>query len=58
MGEGKLDALRVVFGGSVKLVFHGSKVISDAGPLAYREFDDACGLTTTAGGVLQKLADG
>ncbi len=30
MGEGNKQALRVIFGGFLKLEFHGSKVRSDA----------------------------
>jgi len=45
MGESKKDALRVKFDKKLKLEFHGVKVTSDAGLLAFRELDEALGLT-------------
>lgn len=41
MGASKKQALRVTLGGCLKLEFHGAKVTSDTGLLAYRELDTA-----------------
>jgi hypothetical protein len=45
MGERKKSRLSLKFNNSVRLEFHGITVTSDAGLLAYREFDNAFGLT-------------
>jgi hypothetical protein len=53
-GEADSSLLRLDFDRRVMLHFRGSVVTSDAGLLAYRELDDALGLSTSAG---DRLAD-
>ena len=46
MGESKNQAIRLDFDRKLNVEFHGTKVTSDAGLLAYRELDEVHGLTT------------
>ena len=58
MGEARKDALRLDFGRTLKLEFHGTKVTSDAGLPAYRELDEASGLTSAIGSGLLDIRTG
>ena len=43
MGDGEKASLRLQFNPKVRLAFHGATITTDAGLLAFREFDDALG---------------
>jgi len=58
MGEARKDALRLDFDRKLKLEFHGTKVTSDAGLLAYRELDDALGLIAMIHSELRDIRTG
>lgn len=58
MAKPKGESLKVDFNSSLKLEFHGSKVTSDAGLLAYRELDEALGLFDAAPAIFQDRRTG
>ncbi len=52
MGDRRKKALRVQFDSKLKLEFHGTKITTDAGLLAFRELDEAFRLTEKGSTVL------
>jgi len=52
------ESLKVGFDGSLKLEFHGARITSDAGLLAYRELHEALGLFDLASSVLNEIRTG
>jgi hypothetical protein len=57
-GESKDAVLKLDFDRRLLVQFRGSVVTSDAGLLAYRELDDALGLSTIAGATLADARTG
>ena len=55
MGEATAQPLQVDFDRRIKLEFHGARITSDGGLRAYRELDDAFGLSDVA---ITQLFDG
>jgi hypothetical protein len=58
MGDRQKQALRVQFDGTLILEFHGTKITSDAGLLAFRELDEAFRLTERGSTLLSDCRQG
>jgi len=55
MGETRKDALQLDFDHRLKLEFHGTRVTSDTGLLAYCDLDEALGLTSAIDSELRDI---
>ena len=58
MGDGEKTPLRLQFNPKTQLEFRRATITSDAGLLAFRELDDALGLTRIADDYLQESRTG
>jgi tRNA A37 threonylcarbamoyladenosine synthetase subunit TsaC/SUA5/YrdC len=58
MGQPQGEGLKVGFDSRLRLEFHGSKVTTDAGLIAYRDLDEALGLFEAASQVLLDMRTG
>ena len=58
MKRTKGERLNIRFNRKIKLEFHGARLTSDAGLLAYRELDEALGLFNSASDVMNDKRTG
>ena len=58
MADGEKAPLRLQFNPKIRLEFRGAAITSGAGLLAFRELDDALGLTHIAAEYLQRSRTG
>jgi hypothetical protein len=58
MKHTKGERLNIRFNGKIKLEFHGARLTSDGGLLAYRELDEALGLFNSASDVMSDRRSG